>query len=329
VSTQLQKQIATALAIPDAFRETALAFPDKMATALALLDDPVDVADLLSKAGALADYCKRIKADTEITNAITFGKLKIIARLGELMPAAPPGERGQGRNGSAKKSIPPAGIDLGHNTVVAYRKVAKHKHRLADYYAAESEEMSLRGFIRFATGASIPWVCRNTGYFEWYTPPEYIAAAREVLGEIDLDPASSEKAQETVRAKQFFTIDDDGLARQWDTGSVWLNPPYAAKLVAPFVARLIEHVRAGNEALLLVNNATQTRWFQAAAGAAAAICFPAGRVTFFDDGETPGQPLQGQAVLYFGQRPRILAEAFGRFGFIKYTVVLDAADPRP
>jgi hypothetical protein len=31
---------------------------------------------------------------------------------------------------------------------------------------------------------------------EWFTPPQYIQAVREVLGRIDLDPASCEAAKE-------------------------------------------------------------------------------------------------------------------------------------
>lgn len=39
----------------------------------------------------------------------------------------------------------------------------------------------------------------------YYTPLEYIVLVRRVLGEIDLDPFSSEEAQRTVQAKQYFT----------------------------------------------------------------------------------------------------------------------------
>jgi hypothetical protein len=60
---------------------------------------------------------------------------------------------------------------------------------------------------------------------EWYTPAPYIEAAREVLGAIDLDPASSAQANATVRATAFFSKDDDGLARDW-SGRAFLNPPY-------------------------------------------------------------------------------------------------------
>jgi hypothetical protein len=76
----------------------------------------------------------------------------------------------------------------------------------------------------------------GTGEYEWYTPPKYIELARAVLGEIDLDPASSEKAQEAVRAKRYFTAADQGLRHEW-RGRVWLNPPYAQPLIGQFVLR--------------------------------------------------------------------------------------------
>lgn len=46
---------------------------------------------------------------------------------------------------------------------------------------------------------------------EWYTPPWCLALVREVLGTIDLDPASCEAAQRTVQASQYYTIHDNGL----------------------------------------------------------------------------------------------------------------------
>ena len=60
---------------------------------------------------------------------------------------------------------------------------------------------------------------------EWYTPPEYIEAARRVMGSIDLDPASSAIANKIVGADKYITRQENGLELRWN-GNVWLNSPY-------------------------------------------------------------------------------------------------------
>jgi hypothetical protein len=74
---------------------------------------------------------------------------------------------------------------------------------------------------------------------EWYTPSPFVEAAREVMGGIDLDPASHEEANLTVKAARFFTVEDDGLVQPW-CGRVFLNPPGGDGLVPKFWRYLIE-----------------------------------------------------------------------------------------
>jgi hypothetical protein len=59
---------------------------------------------------------------------------------------------------------------------------------------------------------------------EHYSPPGFVDAGRKVMGGIDLDPATSGAANETVRAKAIFTAASNGYSRPW-WGRVWLNPP--------------------------------------------------------------------------------------------------------
>lgn len=66
---------------------------------------------------------------------------------------------------------------------------------------------------------------QTSGVVEYYTPGFVTDAARYVMGAIDLDPASSVKANETVKAKRFFTKDIDGLSRRWE-GKVFMNHPF-------------------------------------------------------------------------------------------------------
>lgn len=159
-------------------------------------------------------------------------------------------------------------------------------------------------------------VSEATGMPEWYTPPEFLDSVREVMGAIDLDPASSPVAQERVKAKKFFTQKQDGLRHKW-SGRVFLNPPYSPELVGKFVRKLVSEYSDGKveQYILLINNATETAWFQAVAQVSAAICFPKTRIRFLDEGGNPGAPLQGQAFLYGGENASQFTESFQQFGF--------------
>jgi DNA N-6-adenine-methyltransferase (Dam) len=119
----------------------------------------------------------------------------------------------------------------------------------------------------------------GTGDNEWYTPTEYIDLVRSVLGTIDLDPASSDLAQGTVKAKAYFTEADDGLDQEWH-GRIWLNPPYAQPAIGHFADKMLAELDCGHVdvAIMLTHNYTDTVWFQKLAAIASAICFTRGRV---------------------------------------------------
>lgn len=170
-----------------------------------------------------------------------------------------------------------------------------------------------------ADKASKPHVANNSGENEWYTPTKIVDLARRTMGGIDLDPASSKKAQETVLANRYFTKEDDGLDKDWTAPSVWLNPPYSKELVTEFSDKLLTEYRDGRveQACVLVNNATETVWFQRLAFNAKAICFFRGRIKFLDSTGTPANtPLQGQAMLYFGKDSTKFAEQCSEQGFV-------------
>ena len=65
---------------------------------------------------------------------------------------------------------------------------------------------------------------------QWGTPKSIIDRVYCTFGSsIDLDPASSELANETIKAKRILTEEDNGLEYEWfekeERGSVFLNPP--------------------------------------------------------------------------------------------------------
>lgn len=159
-----------------------------------------------------------------------------------------------------------------------------------------------------------PHVAFNSGNNEWYTPVEYIEAARKAMGSIDIDPASSEIANKVVKAGTFYTAETNGLDKRWG-GNIWMNPPYSSDLIGKFVDKLVEERENYNQAIVLVNNATETEWFNKIVSIASAVCFPKGRVKFYmPDGKT-GAPLQGQAIIYIGDNIKAFMDAFSLFGW--------------
>jgi len=159
-------------------------------------------------------------------------------------------------------------------------------------------------------------VSQATGENEWYTPSTIIELARSTMGSIDTDPASSYEANKIVQAEQYYTIKENGLGKKW-LGNVWMNPPYAQPLIRQFSDVLVEKYmrREFQQACVLVNNASETEWFQNMERVAEGRCDITGRVKFIDkNGNASGAPLQGQAVLYFGNDFKTFVKYFKEIG---------------
>lgn len=157
---------------------------------------------------------------------------------------------------------------------------------------------------------------------EWYTPAEYIEAARLVMGGIDLDPASCEVAQATVQAEWFFSKEQDGLAQPWQ-GRVWLNPPFETGAIDRFIAKLIADYLAGavQQAVILTDAATDTRWFHDLADMALCFCFTKGRIRFTSPLTDSHAPQRGQVFTYLGRDKKGLDRFKQRFADIGLVVV--------
>jgi phage N-6-adenine-methyltransferase len=163
-----------------------------------------------------------------------------------------------------------------------------------------------------------------TGDTEWYTPQNILEAAAEVLGAIDLDPASSaaQQAHAAVKATRYFTIADNSLEQRW-RGRVFCNPPYARGWIDVFVEKMVSAYRAGDMSagILLTNSSTETDWWHRAAAACDALCFHKRRIRFLkvvDGALTRGSsaPSHPHTFFYFGDDVRRFAQVFRRFGLV-------------
>ncbi len=180
--------------------------------------------------------------------------------------------------------------------------------------------------------------------FEYYTPPEWTAAARKLMGEIDLDPASNEFANQNVQAKAYYTKDDDGLSKPW-VGRVWMNHPFhrGEKPCPPpakckkkscikrgyhidkaipsnkdWIDKLIGEYQSGNltEAVIITFCNSSETWFRPLLQFPQ--CFPNGRVHYKkEDGSNADSCTKGSVVTYIGNNLEGFAKVFGRLGTVK------------
>ncbi len=189
---------------------------------------------------------------------------------------------------------------------------------------------------------------------EWYTPSPFVEAARAVMGGIDLDPASHEEANCTVKAAEFFTEADNGLRRGWH-GRVFLNPP--GGLVAEFWRFLIEehHLARVQQAIWIGYSLEQLQTLQCVKAYKTPLDFPicitAKRIAFVEnaakrtarlakivaEGEAPGakpekrkaaaairagkippsSPSHSNYVTYIGPNTDRFAQVFRPFGQVR------------
>ena len=281
-----------------------------------------EVKDIRDQAEAVAAYARQAR-DTELIQRATEIKVRAERRAGQMLAEMPknPGElRNSSPSHDGRATTPTlASLGITYNDSSRWQKLAGISDE--KFEAAVAAAKDAAGQVTTATmlraAAGIPHVAHNSGENEWYTPPYIIELARSAMGGIDTDPATSEIANRTVGASLIYTIDDDGRSKKWE-GRVWMNPPYAQPLVGDFAEAATAKYASGEyeQACILVNNATETRWFCRMLEEASAVCFPRSRIRFLGPQGNPGAPLQGQAVVYLGRRVREFVCAFSTIGFV-------------
>jgi phage N-6-adenine-methyltransferase len=235
----------------------------------------------------------RSSADTAVQYAVECGK-----QLIEAKKAVPHGEW---------KIWVDTHLDFNKDTAARYMRGAK----------ASLTTLLDSSYLPKLWGNDSRVLSAGTGDEQSYTPPEYVESARQVMGGIDLDPASNPTAQKTVAAQKYYTADDDGLTKEWE-GCVFLNPPYTVRVIDGFIEKLITDYGAGKvrDAVLLTNNSTDTSWFHRAAEKSSAVCFTKGRINFQKPDGSTSSPTNGQAFFYFGSKVQKFVDVFGKHGLV-------------
>ena len=156
---------------------------------------------------------------------------------------------------------------------------------------------------------------QDSGNFEYYTPMEIVEAARLVMGSIDLDPASSAKANERIKALKYYS--EGALEKPW-FGNIWMNHPFSRINNPLFVGKLVEWYESmsGRQACCITFAATSGKWFQPLLNYPQ--CFLSPRTNYYmPDGKKKRGVTKGSVVTYLGGNTEKFKEVFGRFGVVK------------
>ena len=156
---------------------------------------------------------------------------------------------------------------------------------------------------------------QDSGKVEYYTPSWIIESAREVMGSIDLDPASNAKANETVKAWLYYHKSVDGLACDWFE-NVWLNHPFSRKGNRFWIQKLIKEFTEDRvkQACCITFASTSEKWFQPLMQYPQ--CYFNKRVNYIDGltGKEVKGVTKGSVVTYLGPNVQKFYEVFKQYG---------------
>lgn len=172
--------------------------------------------------------------------------------------------------------------------------------------------------LNLVVPAGDPWadvtVTRDKiGAGDFYSPPNVLEAARRALGRIDLDPASCRVANTEVKARRYYSWQEDGLTQPW-YGRMWINPPFPWDAWAE---KFIHEWNAGNietAIILCTTRVTTAKYFHDMVSRSAAILKMRGRVQFW--GPKAGAPDEGHEIYFYGRDIETFAQEFRPFGRI-------------
>lgn len=273
----------------------------------------------IQKVGLAKEVLEQKKAEAqEIAELVTLSEVQI-GKMLKTIPKATTNHKKLENDKTVDFKKPKSEVleelHIPQKTAERFQQMADHEdivHKAIEEARKNDDVISRNAVIQKISEAKKPHVANNSGDNEWYTPAEYIEAARKVMGSIDLDPASNEYANETVKASTFYTEETNGLDKEW-FGNIWMNPPYSTALIKEFAEKLANSTF--RQAIVLVNNATDTAWFKLLIQKAKAVVFTTGRIRFEKRNGSKGAPLQGQAFIYYGDNVEKFLEVFEAFGW--------------
>ena len=135
---------------------------------------------------------------------------------------------------------------------------------------------------------------------EWETPQDFFDKLNGALGPFTLDPCATD---ETAKCDTYFTQQDDGLFKDWDGQTVFMNPPYGREISTWMRKAYMESLKPGTRVVCLIPARTDTKYWHEYCMKAKEIHFVKGRLKFGGSANSAPFP---SAVVVFESQPQTI-----------------------
>ena len=134
---------------------------------------------------------------------------------------------------------------------------------------------------------------------DWATPQDFYNQL-DAEFEFTLDPCASKSS---TKCSSFYTADDDGLSKDWEGQTVFMNPPYGRK-IGNWIQKAYEEGEKGNTRVVaLIPARTDTKYWHSYCMKASEIRFVKGRLKFGHGNAKNSAPFPSAVVVFSGSPP--------------------------
>jgi len=134
---------------------------------------------------------------------------------------------------------------------------------------------------------------------DWATPQDFYNQL-DAEFEFTLDPCAS---QSSAKCASFYTADDDGLSKDWEGHTVFMNPPYGRKIGNWIQKAYEEGEKSNTRVVALIPARTDTKYWHNYCMKATEIRFVKGRLKFGQGNTKNSAPFPSAVIVFSGSPP--------------------------
>jgi phage N-6-adenine-methyltransferase len=130
---------------------------------------------------------------------------------------------------------------------------------------------------------------------EWSTPQDFFDKLNWRFGPFDLDPCAD---LNNTKCQNFFTEPEDGLTKDWEGFTSFVNPPYGRGIEGWIKKGYEESRKEKTKVVMLIPSRTDTKYWHQYIMKADEVYFVKGRLKFGDS--TNSAPFPSAVVVFDG-----------------------------